>query len=444
MKPIVKLSCFFTLFSALFCGFAFIINMQFSNLAQTVEDLHDHPMAVIRSALSAARDMVKIARNINEILLIRDKETREREVGSLVIYEKSVARDLDLVEARIKGEEGVALVAATFEALKKWQPIRDKILDLVEEGKISDANLLGRTIGDNRLSDVDGAISKVANYAIGQGMSYHAEGIENLRKARVILFITGFIVLLLFLVLTIAIGYSILRPQRAVEEYLVKATENGLDVLVKPNVKAAGSSMGIPLLKLQTMMEEHLIPTSEHALRIKAMIETVINERKDMLEMAANLEQKAEILESQSSNLIHKISPVIDTVATFSGITKQIENDFNLMLQISTSQQLLINSLDSSGNDTKKIALLTQEKSAEEYLKNSIGIISNTSRLSHELVSMLKELSSIAENQACLDKTIEKLRENLASITHHLSAVNAEVSKLAENLKSTHQNTSKV
>ncbi len=439
MKPMLKLSLFFSLFSALFVAFGFIINMQFNTLAATVEDLHDHPMAVIRSSLSAARDMVKIARNMNEILLIRDKSTREREIGSLVIYEKSVARDLELVQARISGEEGKAMVAGTLDALKKWQPIRDKILDLVEEGKISDANLLSRTIGDNRLSDVDGAISKIANYAIGQGMSYHAEGIENLRKARVILFVAGFIMLLLFLILTIAIGQSILKPQRAVEEYLFKATENGLNVSIKPNARAAGT-MGKPLLSLQTMLEERIVPACQIANKIKNMIENLINERKIMLEMAASLEQKAEVLENQSGHLIHKISPVIDTVATFGSITKQIENDFNMMIQISASQQLLINALATPENDLNKIKVLAQEKTIEDYLKNGIGIIADASKYSHELVNTLKELSTIAESQACLDKTIEQLRANLGKITERLSEVNTEVVSMIDTLECSTEN----
>lgn len=434
MKPIVKLSCFYAVFFAAFCLFSMVLNSQLGALVDTIENLHDHPMAVIRGSLSAARDMVKLARNINEILLISDKLAREREIGSLVVYEKSVRRELELVEARIKGDDGKALVTGALDALKKWQPIRDKILLLAEEGHLHDASLLSRSVGDNRLSDVDGAITKISNYAVGEGMSYHAEGIEKLRKARIILFVTSFIIVLLFLVVAIVIGQTLLRPQRALVEYLTKVTENGLDLSIARNEHTWGE-LKVPLLAYINAVEQRIIPGCEKANLLQKMIEDVILERKSMMKMTEALESKAGLLNSQSSHLVHVIAPVIDTVSTFTSAAKQIENDLSMMIQITASQQLLIGTIKNSPNAAMMLQIEEQQRIINDYLKNGIGLISRTSLLSQDLAVSLKEISVISEHQGNLGKMIEELRIVLNDITKHLDEVNARVANISETLQ---------
>jgi hypothetical protein len=431
MKPTVKLSAFCSVFILLFLLFGWVMNGQLLNMADTVENLHDHPMAVMRSSLSAARDVVKISRNINEILLLEDRLARDREIGSLVVYENGVKRELDIVEARIKGEEGKALVATALNNIKKWQPIRDEILKLAIAGRLSQAEQLVRKVGDNSLSDVESSITKIANFALGEGMSYHAEGIDNLRKARVILIATGLVLVLVFLLIAVGIGQSLLNPQHAVRDYLVAATKDGLDLSILPVKKSCGE-MGEPLENFRLTIENRIEPACNKAHALQEMVRGVVLERTSMMNLVTNLEKKSEMLNSQSGHLIEIIAPVIKTVASFSATTKQIEQDLNMMIQITSSQQLLISSIKNSPNIETLVQIEEQEKAINDYVRGTIGLVSQASFLSHDLVDSLKEISTISEGQICLSTIINELKLSLAEVTKHLDKVDRKVGAIAE------------
>ncbi|OPZ23851.1 MAG: Four helix bundle sensory module for signal transduction [bacterium ADurb.BinA186] len=431
MKQILKLGAFFTIFIVLFSLFGMVINSQFEGFANLVEDLHDHSMAVMRSASTAALNVVKISRNLKEILLIQDKVEREREIGSLSIYESNIQQELKLVKARITGDEGDDLLAGAMEAIKKWHPVRDKILDLAEQNRLTEAVRHLRAEGDDRLSDVESSITKITNYAVGQGMGFHAGGIQALRKAKIILFVAGFALVLLFVVVGLVIGRVLIRPEYAVRDFLTKITENGLNLSL-PFEENDGGTMGKPLLELIALMKNYLEPACEKVIDTQKGLINVIGERQEMLKIASDLEQKSNLINKKSTKLIDDIVPMLDTISTFSSVTKQIENDLAMILQITSSQQLIISSLNAPSEPTKLTQIIEQEKSINDYIKSSIGILSQANSLSLDLTKSLKEISNLSNEQINLGQTIHELRDVLDNITKRLEKIQNKVNGIGE------------
>lgn len=431
MKQIFRLSAFFTIFVVLFSLFGMVINSQFEGFANLVEDLHDHSMAVMRSSSTAALNVVKISRNLKEILLIQDKVERDREIGSLSIYENNIHQELKLVKARISGDEGDDLLVGATEAIKKWNPVRDKILSLAEQNHLVEAVRHLRAEGDDRLSDVESAITKITNYAVGQGMGFHAEGIQLLRKAKIILFVAGFIVVLLFVVVGFVIGRVLIRPEYAVRDFLTNMTKDGLNLALPFDAKEGGT-MGKPLLHLIALIKDCLEPACEKIIDTQKGLISVIGDRTEMLKIATDLEQKSNLINKNSTKLIEDIVPIIDTISTFSSITKQIENDLSMILQLTASQQLLISSISAPSEPMKLSHAIEQEKSINDYIKSSIGILSQANNLSMDLTKSLKEISNASNQQMNLSQTIHDLREALDAITKRLEKIQNKVNGIGK------------
>lgn len=434
MRPTVKLSIFFSIFVILFALFGSVINNQLIHLAEMVENLHDHPTAVIRSSLTAAKDVAKVSRNINEFLLIDDKATREREINSLVFYEKNISRELELVEARIIGDEAKTLLDATKAALNDWLPVRNKIIDLAEEGQLDKANAIMRSEGDNKISAIDAAITKIANYAVGQGMSFHAEGIQDLKKAKIILLVAGIMLVLLFLSVAVVVAQSLLKPQHAVRDFLIKATENGLNIkTVLPENE--GGTMREPLVKLLSLFEGQIKPVLKKAQDTQKLITSIVSEREGTAKINKDLENQSEKLRKQSANLSDSINPILDTITTFSAAAKQIENDLNILKQLISSQLLRLNSLEKSSDIKASIAELeNQEKSIFNYVKESSTLLNQSSSLSLEIVKFLREIENLAQYQLGLSNVSAELRNNLNIIMRQLEKINASVGLISTSL----------
>ncbi|MCA9508801.1 MAG: MCP four helix bundle domain-containing protein [Myxococcales bacterium] len=425
MGPAFKLGCFFSVFVILFSLFGVIINSQFDNFSLLIEDLHDHPMAVMRSSSSAALDVVKISRNIKEALLIKNKAQRDRIIASLSIYETNIRRELKLVNARITGEEGSVLINNAFNSLKRWPPLKEKILVLVDKGNIDKAFELLRSEGNNLLSYIENSILKLTNFAVGQGMHYHALGIQTTTKARIILLVSGFIVVLLFIVVGFIIGRFLIKPEYTVKDYLVRVTKNDLNLSIPFN-ETLGGAMGKHLLKFIQMVKEHIDPAQDQIRDMQKNINSVLSYRQNFIKTSDALEQKTEYLDKKSLELVEKIHPVIDSVATFAANNKQIENDLKIVMQITSSQQLLLGTLKSAVDQEKLQQIKDQENSINNYIKSSVEIISQASVLSQNLKLSLKEISDLCTEKTSFKNDINDLRNSLQTIVDSLEKVRSD------------------
>src|SRR5690606_31478696 len=132
---------------------------------------------------------------------------------------------------------------------------------------------------------------------------FHAGGIQLLRKAKIILFVAGFVIVLLFVVVGFVIGRVLIRPDYAVRALLTKMTENGLNLSLPFDGKDCGT-MGKPLLDLIALIKNSLEPACEKIIDTQKSMTNMVLERQEMLKIAEDLEQKYNLINKNSTKLI--------------------------------------------------------------------------------------------------------------------------------------------
>lgn len=372
MKALWRLTIFFGIFIVIFATFCLVINWQLTKIAELVENLHDHPMVVTKSSLSASRDMNKVGNLIHDLIEQSNPQSRIKKLAEMELIEKRVLENLNLVKKSIVGEDGRILLNRVFLELSKWRPIRDRTISMIQSGQSHKADLFFHDVGESMMERLEDSMTIVVNYADSQSMAFHAESIDDLQRAKIILFAAGIILVLLFSGGSIVIADSLFRPQQVMKKLLLEASDQ---------------------------------LTREQA-DLQSISELVIRQG------------------TQSKLIIKGIEPIADIMATFYKTTQTIKHDLNLVAQMVASEQLAQVQKTGSLPSPQLDALMT-------YLTHSITQLAAIAENSNSLAVSLKALDDIALKESELgDKLAKHLTNHATLIDEAILAVKRSQSAL--------------
>lgn len=138
---------------------------QMEVLAELTTKIYDHPLQVTRAVLTADGYIIRMQRNMQDVLLATNDKSLEEAVAAVNQDETEVYRQLAIAQKNILGQEGQEMVTAVVQLFHQWKPTRDQVIALVREGKRNQAITLARVKGMEQVTSLSDEISKLRDYA---------------------------------------------------------------------------------------------------------------------------------------------------------------------------------------------------------------------------------------------------------------------------------------
>ena len=184
-----------------------------STLTHTI---YAHPLVVSNAALRANVGIIKMHRNMKDVVLFGDPEKIESLLDSVDIEAQRVYRQLDIVKKYILGSRGKTLENETRILFAKWQPIREEVIGLVRDGQKEAATEI--TIGKvaDHVTNLETKMTELSNYARTKASSIISEAEKTQSNLQVMLVVF----LLSAVTISLLIAFITLKTTTAAEKEL--------------------------------------------------------------------------------------------------------------------------------------------------------------------------------------------------------------------------------
>ena len=217
------LICTLILFSA-YAYFAYSGLITLENLTNTI---YEHPLQVSNAALNAKIDILKIHRSMRRV-------TRTQEVIKLHEIQQDIRRDeaefytnLDIIRARILGDQGKELEKNAREQFHKWKEIRDEIMALAMEQKWEESNNLNRVQGDAPVASLEERMRELTNYARNKADGFIKDAAREEQRLNQYTILYALVLIAVTLLAAIAIIGNISANLRLLQRTMLEIVETG-------------------------------------------------------------------------------------------------------------------------------------------------------------------------------------------------------------------------
>ncbi len=158
-----------TIFAIVSVVFVLLVNIvslyTIDKLHITVESIYDHPLKVSNAALLVQKSVIKIHRDMKDIVLSSTVKERHIFIDKVDTEEKVVYKTLQSIENDILGDKGVALEKETKELFHQWKPIRDEVIRLIEENRFEEAEFITKNKGAEHVKSLEESAGLLYKYA---------------------------------------------------------------------------------------------------------------------------------------------------------------------------------------------------------------------------------------------------------------------------------------
>ncbi len=167
----------------LLAGFGFMVLMllllgmfslnKINMLGQTANDMYNHPMKVYTSILSVEVGIVKIHRDMKDVVLSPDSNMIQVAVNRVSKEEQVVYQHLQTAKGAILGDEGVMGVTRLENLFRQWKPIRDEVIELTKAGRKREAADITRQKGVDHIRKLETEIDSLLRYVDGKAKGFY-------------------------------------------------------------------------------------------------------------------------------------------------------------------------------------------------------------------------------------------------------------------------------
>ena len=224
----------------LFVGLLSIYSLhKITGLTQTI---YSHPLVVSNAALQANNSIIKMHRNMKDVVLFKDPEKIRLFVENVNLEEQKTYQYLDLVKNRIIGEKGKKLENEARVLFGNWRPIRQDVISLVLAGQKDKAANITIGQGADHVVKLEETMIGLMNYARGKAASFTSQAEETNSRLN----ITFLFILLIIIMVSAMIVIFSLKHTASSEKELIESRQllvNAIDyasigmVLVEPGGK---------------------------------------------------------------------------------------------------------------------------------------------------------------------------------------------------------------
>jgi len=155
---------------------------QVEGMSSEATNLYNHPFTVSNAANNIKYHIISIQRFMNEILLAENKQQVTIATNLIKEHEKKVIIEFEIVFDQYLGDR--ATVDTSYQYFLRWQPMRQMILNLASDNKLSAAKLLNHNENEiyveKLIQDISGLTQFAHNKAalfINKANTYNFEAI---------------------------------------------------------------------------------------------------------------------------------------------------------------------------------------------------------------------------------------------------------------------------
>jgi len=368
--------------------------VQENGLHQLTVKLYQHPLAVTRASLQANVDIMKMHRNMKDVVLANNPEDRQAAINKVADEEADAYKQYAIITKQILGAEGHQLIKNTIKLFSQWKPIRDEVISLIKQGKHTDATAITRGKGAHHVALLDSKMDELVNYAGTKGKGFYEASnsiAEHVQTESVIF-------LILVVISVIATGYlilmSIINPLNKLRNTLeASAADSDLTRRVE---EVGDDEIGKTAAAFNTMMD-----------KTRALTNQIVG---SAAQLAAASEELSAISGQTSDNITRQLSET-EQVAT---AINQMNSTVHEVARNAGEASTAANEANSQSDAGNQIVgnVMSDIQSLANDVQQTGDIIHDLETESENIGSVLDVIKGIAEqtNLLALNAAIEAAR----------------------------------
>lgn len=155
----------------------FMISM-INRLANITQDIIDHPLEVSNAASYANVEVLRMHKDLKEILLVEEDYELNILVDKIRVAESQVYVALDIIAFDILGQEGKDIEQNARGLFDEWKSIRSEIIDAVRSGHRDEALEITRVKGADHIEALERKLIELNQYARKKAEQFQERSID--------------------------------------------------------------------------------------------------------------------------------------------------------------------------------------------------------------------------------------------------------------------------
>ncbi|MGK7944394.1 MAG: EAL domain-containing protein [Microcystaceae cyanobacterium] len=144
-----------------------------NHLARLTEHLYQHPFTVNTAVLRIEAGIVSMHRSMKDVALANNPAEIQAAAQKVDQIEEAILKDFEVVLAQFLGDK--AVIEASRQKFADWKPIRDRVIELRQDGKIAQAAAITKGEGAAYIEDLLADIDQVEVFASNKATQFLAE-----------------------------------------------------------------------------------------------------------------------------------------------------------------------------------------------------------------------------------------------------------------------------
>ncbi len=423
---------------------------QMSVLANLTDEMFNHPLQVTRAVLSADVEIIKMHRSIKDVALANSEEDIEAAHKLVNAYEKEVFKQFAIVDDRILGEEGAALIAETTKIFEDWRPIRENVVALMKVGKSAEAAAITKGEGADHVALLESQMQELRDYATikATGMYNDAEATRSdIVKVSIIALIS---ILIIGGVLGWFLANSITKPVQAVANAATKMAGGDMNQTVnvtsqdEVGIMASAFNKMAKNLRLRIEQETELRQIEQEANKnavAKETIEQTVNQYKRFIERVSAGDLTARLsLNGSDDDLTILGRNLNEMVVNLTEMTNQIR-EASLNISAAATEILAATTQQASGASEQSAAIAQTSTTIDEVktiVEQSFGKAQSVAQQAQLTSQVSKDgqraISDTVDSMGQIKEKVESIAENILSLseqTQQIGEITATVNDIA-------------
>jgi len=395
----------------LMTGFAATQMQSLSNFTQL---LYKHPFSVSIAVVKIEEAVTSMHRSMKDIALANSIQQINDAAAKVDVIEKQTFQYFDVLNERFLGDKSEIKVIK--ENFINWSPIRNKVIELMKEGKRTEAAKITKEKGTKHIQDLNIRLSKLEEFATNKANEFTKNSLKQGESALLNLIVLVSIGIILAIVLSWRITLSILRPvggePKDIEVLTHKVAEGDLSI----KFKDSGKETGI-YLAMRLMVE-----------KLKLMIEQISNSAASQTEATKSLASVSTQTKNNIAEQSHATEQVATAINQMHATSEEVAKNTSVAADATEAARLLVDQgtlkAEQSSNDIQELA---------KDLDKASQIIIELADSTEDIASILEVIKGISDqtNLLALNAAIEAARAG--EFGRGFSVVADEVRALASN-----------
>ena len=218
----------YCLLISIFISYDFYAIYDINIISSLTRIIYNHPLIVSNASLQANISILKIHRDMKDVVLFDSSERIRRSIDNVNTQEKQVYRYLDVVRNTILGDQGKRLENEARILFGAWRPIREEVISLVHTGQRTKAADITFGRGADHVAKLEEKMLGLMNYARAKAASFLKEAEKThsrIKITSIVFLLSGIFASLLIAIFTLKRTESAENELRESRQLLVNAID---------------------------------------------------------------------------------------------------------------------------------------------------------------------------------------------------------------------------